>query len=247
MSKKVLCLFDVDGTLTKPRQVIEEDMMSFLKNRVKPVCAIGLVGGSDLDKAVEQMGGKSFNLGEFDYMFPENGLVAYKNGKEIAKQSLANFLGEEKLQKLINYCLRYMSDLVLPVKRGTFIEFRTGLINICPVGRSCSSEERQQFAEFDAEHKIREKFVQSLEKDLSDLGLKFSIGGQISIDAFPIGWDKTYCLRFVEKDFDEIHFFGDKTSPGGNDYEIFIDPRVKGHSVTSHQDTKNQLQTLFGL
>ena len=25
------------------------------------------------------------------------------------------------------------------------------------------------------------------------------------------GWDKTYCLHFVEKDFDDIHFFGDKT------------------------------------
>jgi hypothetical protein len=27
------------------------------------------------------------------------------------------------------------------------------------------------------------------------------------------GWDKTYCLRFVEGEFDEIHFFGDKTFP----------------------------------
>lgn len=25
------------------------------------------------------------------------------------------------------------------------------------------------------------------------------------------GWDKTYCLRYVKDDFDEIHFFGDKT------------------------------------
>ena len=25
------------------------------------------------------------------------------------------------------------------------------------------------------------------------------------------GWDKTYCLQFVEKEYDEIHFFGDKT------------------------------------
>ena len=24
------------------------------------------------------------------------------------------------------------------------------------------------------------------------------------------GWDKTYCLQFV-KEFDEVHFFGDKT------------------------------------
>ena len=27
------------------------------------------------------------------------------------------------------------------------------------------------------------------------------------------GWDKTYCLQFVEEDFDVIHFFGDKTYP----------------------------------
>jgi flavin reductase (DIM6/NTAB) family NADH-FMN oxidoreductase RutF len=27
------------------------------------------------------------------------------------------------------------------------------------------------------------------------------------------GWDKTYCLRFVEGEYDEIHFFGDKTFP----------------------------------
>jgi hypothetical protein len=25
------------------------------------------------------------------------------------------------------------------------------------------------------------------------------------------GWDKTYCLQFVEKEYSEIHFFGDKT------------------------------------
>jgi hypothetical protein len=30
---------------------------------------------------------------------------------------------------------------------------------------------------------------------------------------FHQGWDKTYCLRFVEGEYDEIHFFGDKTFP----------------------------------
>jgi hypothetical protein len=33
--------------------------------------------------------------------------------------------------------------------RGTFVEYRTGLINVCPVGRSCSQAERDQFAAFD--------------------------------------------------------------------------------------------------
>lgn len=30
---------------------------------------------------------------------------------------------------------------------------------------------------------------------------------------FPRGWDKTFCLQYVENEFSEIHFFGDKTYP----------------------------------
>ena len=57
----------------------------------------------------------------------------------------------------------------------------------------------------------RSTMVQALHKQFPDLGLTFSIGGQISFDAFPTGWDKTYCLQFVQDKFDDIHFFGDKT------------------------------------
>ncbi|XP_012937793.1 uncharacterized protein LOC101864387 [Aplysia californica] len=96
--------------------------------------------------------------------------------------------------------------------RGTFIEFRSSMINICPVGRSCSQEERNQFAQFDQENNIRQAFVDALRKEFPDSGLEFAIGGQISIDVFPIGWDKRYCLQYLEKDgIKTIHFFGDKT------------------------------------
>ena len=57
MAKRLL-LFDVDGTLTRPRQVIESDTWSFLQAaRARDGVAVGLVGGSDLKKIVEQMGG----------------------------------------------------------------------------------------------------------------------------------------------------------------------------------------------
>ena len=80
----------------------------------------------------------------------------------------------------------------------------------------------------------------------SDLDLTFSIGGQISFDVFPKGWDKTYCLKFLkEEDFDEIHFFGDKTFKGGNDYEIHSSSRTVGHTVASPEDTKEQCTKLF--
>ena len=49
----------------------------------------------------------------------------------------------------------------------------------------------------------------------------------------------------AEGDFDEVHFFGDKTFEGGNDHEIFVHPRVIGHTVTSPEDTVKQLEELF--
>ena len=54
--------------------------------------------------------------------------------------------------------------------------------------------------------------VAALQQQFPDYGLKYSIGGQISFDVFPLGWDKTYCLRHLRsRGFTAIHFFGDKT------------------------------------
>ncbi|XP_026477054.1 probable phosphomannomutase [Ctenocephalides felis] len=238
-----IVLFDVDGTLTAPRCVITPEMEKFILEEIKPKATIGLVGGSDLEKMKEQMNGENV-LKNFDYVFPENGLIQIKNGVEIGRVSIQKHVGEEKLQEFINYVLKYMSELKLPFKRGTFIEFRAGMFNICPVGRSCSVEERRQFAEYDAKHRVRVKFIEALHKQFPDLGFSFSIGGQISFDAFPRGWDKTYCLQFLTE-FPEIHFFGDKTDRGGNDHEIYYHPKTIGHKVTSPEDTMSQLRNLF--
>ena len=91
-------------------------------------------------------------------------------------QSIQKYLGEKVIQKFINYCLRYMSELELPLKRGTFIEFRTGLINVCPIGRSCSQAEREDFEIYDKKNRIREAFVKYLKEKFSEMPLDFSIG-----------------------------------------------------------------------
>ncbi|KAK3911951.1 Phosphomannomutase [Frankliniella fusca] len=240
-TRDILCLFDVDGTLTAPRKVIDAEIYKFLMEEVKPKCCIGLVGGSDQSKIVEQMGGNHC-LQEFDFVFSENGILAVKNGTEIGRQTIQSFVGEERLQKFINYTLLCLSEIELPVKRGTFVEFRTGMLNICPIGRSCSREERNAFEKYDKQHNIRQKLVEKLKSKFPDFGLTLSIGGQISIDVFPNGWDKTYSLNYLEKEgFKAIHFFGDKVDKGGNDHEIYNDARVIGHRVTSPQDTMEKV------
>lgn len=236
-------LFDVDGTLTAPRKVITPEMHAFIAD-LRKKAFIGIVGGSDLPKQIEQIGENVVN--EWDYVFSENGLVAFKDGVKIGQQSLKLFLGEDKLNKFINFVLRYLSNIELPCKRGTFIEFRAGMLNVSPVGRNCSQEERDAFEKYDEIHGIRATMVKALQAEFKDYGLRYSVGGQISFDVFPEGWDKTYCLPFLEKDgFKEIHFFGDKTFEGGNDFEIFQSDRTIGHTVTSPDDTRQQVQDIY--
>lgn len=71
--------------------------------------------------------------------------------------------------------LHYIADLDIPVKRGTFIEFRNGMINISPVGRNASNKERNEFEAYDKDAKVREKFVSVLKEKFGHLGLTYVI------------------------------------------------------------------------
>lgn len=127
-------MFDVDGTLTLPRLPADPAMLSFLdKVRTNPQVSTGFVGGSDIVKICEQLGANCENC--FDFSFSENGLVAKRNGKTIGSNSVLEHFGEEKLKKIINFALEYIAKLDIPVKRGTFVEFRTGstLCRVAPV------------------------------------------------------------------------------------------------------------------
>ncbi|EGV61239.1 Phosphomannomutase 1 [Yamadazyma tenuis] len=242
---KTLVLFDVDGTLTPARLEVSDEMKQTLK-KLREKVVIGFVGGSDLSKQVEQLGATV--LEDFDYCFSENGLTAYKLGKELASQSFIGWIGEEKYNKLIKFILKYLSEIDIPVRRGTFVEFRNGMINVSPVGRNASTKERNEFEIFDKKANIRTKMVEALRENFADFGLTYSIGGQISFDVFPTGWDKTYCLQHVANEgFEEIHFFGDKSYKGGNDYEIYTDERTIGHAVDSPADTIRILNEIFKL
>ncbi|KAI8974551.1 eukaryotic phosphomannomutase [Trametes punicea] len=247
---KKLLLFDVDETLTPARQRVSPEMLSLLRQLRKKV-VIGVVGGSDYTKISEQLtlpGSSSNFLEEFDYAFAENGLIAFKLGKPLPSESFIKFLGEERYKTLVNFILHYIADLDIPIKRGTFVEFRNGMINVSPIGRNATLQERKEFNAYDKQHGVRAAFVKVLREKFQDYGLNYSVGGEISFDVFPTGWDKTFCLRHVvDENFEEIHFFGDKTHQGGNDYEIFSDPRTIGHSVKNPSHTMEILKEMFDL
>ena len=250
--KNTICLFDVDGTLTPARLSASPEMLQLL-SALRHKCTIGYVGGSDMVKQQEQLGTPSIAVTSlFDFCFPENGLSAYRLGQPLEAQSFIGWLGEEKYKALVRFTLHYIADLDIPVKRGTFVEFRNGMVNISPVGRNATTAERNAYEAYDKQHHIRAKLVDALKEKFPDYGLTYSIGGQISFDVFPTGWDKTFCLQHVEKEkersgvvYSTVHFFGDKTFKGGNDWEIFEDERTVGHTVTGPEDTMRVLKELF--
>jgi phosphomannomutase len=104
---RIIALFDVDGTLTIPRGEVTESMMTFLKDLSKKV-TVGIVGGSDLPKQEEQLGAGIVSL--FPYNFSQNGLVAYKNGELMEVQTIAKYLGEENVKRIVNCTLRSKNE-----------------------------------------------------------------------------------------------------------------------------------------
>ena len=64
------------------------------------------------------------------------------------------------------------------------------MLNVSPIGRNCSREERNDYESFDLANKVRETMVEAMKKEFADLDMTYSIGGQISFDVFPTGWDK---------------------------------------------------------
>lgn len=95
--------------------------------------------------------------------------------------------------------------------------------------------------------------VATLRKEFADYNLTYSIGGQISFDVFPTGWDKTFCLQYLEEPYEsgikEVHFFGDKYKEGGNDYEIYSSEKTIGHAIESASPTETvaKCKELFNL
>jgi phosphomannomutase len=147
-------------------------LLAALRHKV----AIGFVGGSNLVKQQEQLGSDKINVTTlFDFCFPENGLSAYRLGVPLEEASFIGWIGEEKYKRLVKFILRYISELDLPVMRGTFVEFRNGMINVSPVGRNASTQERFQFTAFDDEHGIRVALVEALRKEFPDFGLTYVI------------------------------------------------------------------------
>eukprot|EP01091_Cochliopodium_minus_P005663 TRINITY_DN15565_c0_g1_i1.p1 TRINITY_DN15565_c0_g1~~TRINITY_DN15565_c0_g1_i1.p1 ORF type:complete len:245 (+),score=62.46 TRINITY_DN15565_c0_g1_i1:44-778(+) len=233
MSKRIV-IFDIDGTIADHGGNVLENTKEFLK-KVREKIPIALIGGSPLYRIKEKLGNDV--LKNFDYVFAENGLVAYKGEKLIKEMRITEEFNNKEMNEILNWVLIYIANLDLPIKRGTFVDFRTGLVNISPAGRHLEhSIDRPIWVEYDEKYGVRKKMVNDMREHFKNWNLQYVIGGQIGFDIFPKGWDKTFCLRYLEE-YEQIYFIADKTEPEGNDYPLFIHDRTTAFTTKDVADT----------
>lgn len=233
----MILLFDLDNTLTEPGTGIQYEFMKKLEHLSKKY-TLGIVSSSNFERISNQIS----NMDIFKYVFAENGTTAYYHGKLFHTNTFSKFIGDQKFTKIINVILEALSNIELPFKRGQFIEYRNGLLSVSPVGRQCSLDERNEFIEYEKIHNTRRQIIEYIRPKLEQYNLIYTIGGKISFEIMPNGWDKTYCLQFL-KDEGEIVFFGDMTHEYGNDYTI--SKAVRSYTVSSPYNTSKLLDDMF--
>jgi phosphomannomutase len=211
-------IFDVDGTLTPSRLPMTEEFQKFF-SIWSQLNKFYLVTGSDLPKLQEQM--CFFDI-EAERIFTCCGNQMWIPNPSVPIQSADliydnKFIVPKKLKKLLGTIL---SNSQYPHRYGNHIEDRGSMVNFSIVGRDCTQEQRDEYYKWDKENGERKIIAQAVREKFPDLDAV--IGGQISIDIYPKGNDKSQVLEHIEKlhPTGKIIFIGDGIENGGNDYPL---------------------------
>ena len=229
-------LFDVDGTLTNPREPINPKFARFFGEWVVQTQQAGnevfLVTGSDKKKTVQQIGTPMYRL--MDGVYQNCGNQLYIRNSLIYESKWA-----------ISAHLRL--DLLILAERSPWfgkakenIEERKGMANFSTIGRTATPEQRKAYALWDNATNERKKNAEWL--SLRYPRLQFDVGGEISTDIYPKGKDKSQVISHMK---DDTVFFGDKCDKGGNDYTISR-KATKYHQVNGWKETMFVTRSYYG-
>lgn len=201
-------IFDVDGTLTPSRDVIDPEFEEFFIDWAIPR-NVHLITGSDYSKTQEQVGSQI-----------TEGVMAVHNcaGNSIWSRGHEIYRSDWTLPSNVKQWLRHkLQQSSFSLRTGQHIEERDGLVNFSIVGRGATKLERQIYVKYDTFHQEREKLTQEFNQKFS--GMEAAIGGETGIDIYKQGCNKAQILARLEG-VEEIFFFGDAIYEGGNDWAL---------------------------
>jgi phosphomannomutase len=198
-------VFDVDGTLTPSRAVMDPEFKQFFIEWIKHK-PVYLITGSDYPKTLEQVGRDVCEAVTGVYNCAGNQL--HRAGVQEYSRTFA--LSPEQL----GFLNGLLASSTWPIRTGQHIEDRLSLVNFSTVGRGATSAERELYSAWDSSTGERRRLAVLIESVYPELSA--TVAGATGIDIYPKGWDKSQ----IAVDIGNMVFFGDMTQPGGNDHTI---------------------------
>ena len=224
-------IFDLDGTLSPSRKKITpeffDEFFQFTEEN-----DVYLVTGSDRDKTLEQITPEIYN--NCKRVYNCSGSDVYEGDKNVYRD---DWELPEKVERFLQDELDFSQ---FPIRNGNHIERRPGGVNFSILGRDKDPMlGREEYVKWNKIHSERRFIALRIMDMFPDLSV--ALGGQTGIDIGPLGADKSQILRDFTAD-DEIHFFGDRMEPGGNDYSLGEAVKKMGgftYNVDSYKDTRD--------
>ena len=203
-------IFDVDGTLTPSRGQIDPIFGAWFVDFAKKN-PVYLVTGSDKEKTIEQIGELVYSTCQTVYQCSGNDV--WQDGARLRYNNW----------RLPDHMWNWLEEVLYKSKwkpqTGKHFDERPGLLNFSIVGRNCMDHQRKAYVAYDIETKEREIVAQAFNNMFGKENIQAQVAGETGLDIMPIGAGKEQILAdFMPHTV--IKFFGDKTMPGGNDYDI---------------------------
>ena len=241
---KICYIFDVDGTLTEPRQKMTAKFCEEFKVWIEDKQCI-VATGSDYIKTKQQVPKDILSI--FKYTFCCMGNDIRDSNENVIHKS--DFTIPSDLE---DFLANFLMWTKFPYKCGHHIEFRTGMINFSVVGRNATTEQRNEYNKWDNLNGERKHIADFINNNFPTL--EASIGGSISVDIIEQGCDKGQVIHYLENaGVTKVVFVGDRCFPGGNDYGIIrelkkSDLAFEWYNVSGPDDTLGliRLNPVFG-
>lgn len=234
-------VFDIDNTLTAPREALESEMARRLVELPIP---FALAAGSDRDLLMGQFFEPLHAFGyrgQFD-AFVCNGAIRYRctytdslSVVAVDEFSLQTHLGADYqkfwalLERLVASKAFALSEGLSPF--GDRLVDREAMVNFAPIGRPLGAltpearANRDAFVQFDEASGYRRRLLPvlraALDETLPGNDLLVTLGGQTSFDIVVRGRDKSYAVSsLLSEGIEHVTYVGDALFPGGNDAAV---------------------------
>jgi len=243
-----LVIFDVDKTLARSKQPIDDAMAEALTELLTHT-KVAIISGDSLMVLQNNVIGRLPHNALFEHlmMLTTSGAALY-----IWKDSGWRLMYEERIDEseiakigavIRTACIKtHLVDFDAP-SFGDRIEYRGGQITLSALGQQAPIEKKE---EWDPDGTKKRMLRDAIGEHLPEYDVK--VGGSTSIDITKAGINKAYGVRklseFLNIPIGKMLYVGDALFPGGND-EVVKESGIKTHAVKGPEDTTELIEALL--